>query len=223
MAAAEALPPRQGLETVAAARTRLEALEALHVEKALHAGWSWRQIAEVMGLTKQAVHKKHARRVAEKSAAETDSQRTQLIVKGEARQSVRLAREEAEVLGAERVHADHLLLGLVRGTGAAAAALADAGVTLEGARAAARTLPADPGGAPAGAPGEPLPIAPDARSVLEESLRRAVARGDGHLGVEHLLLAYLRDEDRGAALLAALAVEPATLERLVDERVATPV
>jgi ATP-dependent Clp protease ATP-binding subunit ClpA len=223
MAAADALPPREGLETVAAVRARLERLEALHVENAVRAGWSWRQVAEAMGVTKQAVHKKHARRVAEKLAVEAGGERGRLIVTGEARRSVRLAREEAEALGAARVRPDHLLLGLLRGTGPAAGALGDAGITLARARAAARALPADPVDGPAPAPGERLPIAPDARGVLEESLRRAVARGDGHLGVEHLLLAFLRDEGRGAALLAGLAVDPAALEPLVDERVATPI
>jgi ATP-dependent Clp protease ATP-binding subunit ClpA len=224
IAAAEAQPPEEGLATVAALRARLETLEALHVEKAVRAGWSWRQIAEVMGLSKQAVHKKHARRLADKLAAETAGERKTLLVTGQARQSVRLGREEAEALGAERLRPDHLLLGLLRGTGPAAAALAAVGVTLEPARQAARALPADPGERPPRAPGEPLPVAPDARAVLEESLRVAVRRGDGHLGVEHLLLALLRDDEgRGVALLAALGVEASELERVVDERLATPV
>jgi ATP-dependent Clp protease ATP-binding subunit ClpA len=224
MTAAEAQPPEEGLETVAALRARLEALEALHVEKALRAGWSWRQIAEAMGLTKQAVHKKHARRLAEKLASEPAADRRKLLVTGQARRSVRLGREEAAALGAERLRPDHLLLGLVRGEGPAGEALAAAGVTLERARRAARTLPADPGDDAPRAPGEPLPIASDARAVLEGSLREAVRRGDGHLGVEHLLLALLRDEEgRAVALLTALAVEPAEVERLVDERGASPV
>jgi ATP-dependent Clp protease ATP-binding subunit ClpA len=222
MTAAEALPPEDGLRTVAALRLHLEALEALHVEKAVRAGWSWRRIADVMGVTKQAVHKKHARRLSEKLAAET-AEPTRLIVTGEARRSVRLAREEAAALGAAHVRPDHLLLGLLRGTGPSAAALADAGIVLERARAAAAMLPTGARDGPTGPPRERLPVAPDARAVLEDSRRRAVARGDGHVGVEHLLLAVLREKGRGAALLAALGVEPETLARLVDERLATPV
>ncbi len=44
-------------------RRTLEALEAAQVENAIVAGWSWAQIAEVLGVSKQAVHKKHARRI----------------------------------------------------------------------------------------------------------------------------------------------------------------
>ncbi|MDQ3912547.1 MAG: helix-turn-helix domain-containing protein [Actinomycetota bacterium] len=55
--------PRQGLEAVLALRRTLEALEAAQVENAFVAGWSWAQIAEVLGVSKQAVHKKHAKRI----------------------------------------------------------------------------------------------------------------------------------------------------------------
>jgi DNA-directed RNA polymerase specialized sigma24 family protein len=55
--------PREGLEAVVALRRTLEALEAAQVENAFIAGWSWAKIAEVLGVSKQAVHKKHARRI----------------------------------------------------------------------------------------------------------------------------------------------------------------
>jgi DNA-directed RNA polymerase specialized sigma24 family protein len=55
--------PREGLEAVVALRRTLEVLEAAQVEKAFVAGWSWAKIAEVMGVSKQAVHKKHAGRI----------------------------------------------------------------------------------------------------------------------------------------------------------------
>jgi DNA-directed RNA polymerase specialized sigma24 family protein len=58
--------PREGLEAVVALRRLLEALEAAQVENAFVAGWSWAQIAEVLGVSKQAVHKKHARRIKDK-------------------------------------------------------------------------------------------------------------------------------------------------------------
>jgi biotin operon repressor len=34
------------------------------VEQAIRAGWSWAQVAEALGVTRQAVHKKHLRRLA---------------------------------------------------------------------------------------------------------------------------------------------------------------
>jgi DNA-directed RNA polymerase specialized sigma24 family protein len=58
--------PREGLDAVVALRRLLEALEAAQVENAFVAGWSWAQIAEVLGVSKQAVHKKHARRIRDK-------------------------------------------------------------------------------------------------------------------------------------------------------------
>ena len=55
--------PRAGLEAVVALRRTLEALEAAQVENAFVAGWSWARIAEVLGVSRQAVHKKHAARI----------------------------------------------------------------------------------------------------------------------------------------------------------------
>ena len=62
--------PREGLEAVVALRRLLEALEAAQVENAVVAGWTWAQIAEVLGVSKQAVHKKHARRIRDKYPGE---------------------------------------------------------------------------------------------------------------------------------------------------------
>jgi hypothetical protein len=33
------------------------------VEQAMRAGWSWPQVSEALGVTRQAVHKKHAKRL----------------------------------------------------------------------------------------------------------------------------------------------------------------
>ncbi len=61
VAAATSSPdPEVGLAAVAALRGLVEVLEALQVENARDAGWSWEQIAGVLGVSKQAVHKKHA-------------------------------------------------------------------------------------------------------------------------------------------------------------------
>ncbi len=55
--------PREGLGAAVALRRMLEVLEAAQMENAVVAGWSWAGIAEVLGVSKQAVHKKHARRI----------------------------------------------------------------------------------------------------------------------------------------------------------------
>ena len=53
-----------------ALRRLLEVLEATQVENAIVAGWSWAEIAEVLGVSRQAVHKKHARRIRDKYPGE---------------------------------------------------------------------------------------------------------------------------------------------------------
>ena len=59
--AADSSDPRTGLRAVAALRRLLEQLEALQVDNAREKGWSWQEIAEILGVSRQAVHKKHAR------------------------------------------------------------------------------------------------------------------------------------------------------------------
>jgi DNA-binding MarR family transcriptional regulator len=54
--------PDVGLRAVAALRALAERLEILQVDNARRAGWSWQQIAERLGVTKQTVHRKHGRR-----------------------------------------------------------------------------------------------------------------------------------------------------------------
>ena len=51
--------PAVGLAAVAALRELLESLEALQVANARERGWSWQQIAGALGVSRQAVHKKH--------------------------------------------------------------------------------------------------------------------------------------------------------------------
>ena len=51
--------PAVGLRAVRSLRVLVERLEALQVDNARAKGWSWQQIATLLGLTKQAVHHKH--------------------------------------------------------------------------------------------------------------------------------------------------------------------
>ena len=54
--------PTIGLRAVAALGRLLDQLETLHVRNARAKGWSWQEIADALGVTKQTVHRKHARR-----------------------------------------------------------------------------------------------------------------------------------------------------------------
>jgi DNA-directed RNA polymerase specialized sigma24 family protein len=53
--------PEDGLRAVAALRRLLERLERLHVTNARKRGYSWQEIADELGVSKQAVHKKYAK------------------------------------------------------------------------------------------------------------------------------------------------------------------
>ncbi len=59
---AAATDPDVGLRAVAALRALTERLEILQVDNARRVGWSWQQIAERLGVTKQTVHRKHGKR-----------------------------------------------------------------------------------------------------------------------------------------------------------------
>ncbi|MER7581283.1 RNA polymerase subunit sigma-70 [Kitasatospora sp. NPDC097691] len=61
-AAASSRDPAVGLRAVRALRDLADRLEALQVGNARSQGWSWQDIAVCLGVTRQAVHKKYARR-----------------------------------------------------------------------------------------------------------------------------------------------------------------
>jgi hypothetical protein len=60
-----------GLAAVLALRRLADSLEDSSVETAVREGWSWSEIAEALGVTRQAVHKKHAKRLAAASSPTT--------------------------------------------------------------------------------------------------------------------------------------------------------
>lgn len=54
--------PATGLRAVRSLRELSDRLEVLQVSRARELGWSWHAIADALGVTRQAVHKKHGRR-----------------------------------------------------------------------------------------------------------------------------------------------------------------
>jgi predicted transcriptional regulator len=58
--AAGSQDPAVGLRAVRSLRVLVERLEALQVQNARNSGWTWEQIAQLLGVTRQAVHKKYA-------------------------------------------------------------------------------------------------------------------------------------------------------------------
>jgi hypothetical protein len=55
--------PADALAAVAALRKLADRLEDAAVEQAMRAGWGWPRVAEALGVTRQAVYKKHAQRL----------------------------------------------------------------------------------------------------------------------------------------------------------------
>jgi AraC-like DNA-binding protein len=215
--AARAGEPAVALRAVTALREELLAFERLQVARALDAGQSFGAVARALGISRQAAHRRYRDLVGMSLPDPRELRLTppgRMLVTSEARAAVHLARQEAGALGSGSVGSEHLLLGIVRCPRARVAHLMRArGVTLEAARRAARPTLVD--GAPPPPAQPPPPVAPGpqgisdyARAVFEQSLREAVSRGDGYIGVEHLLLASLADRDGGACrTLDALGVD----------------
>ncbi len=59
---AAAADPAIGLVAVRALRRLTERLESLQVDAARRQGWSWQAIADLLQVSRQAVHQKHGRR-----------------------------------------------------------------------------------------------------------------------------------------------------------------
>lgn len=61
--AADLTDPRAGLRAIASLRVLADSLELRQVEAALRSGMSWQEVADALGVSRQAVHKKYARRI----------------------------------------------------------------------------------------------------------------------------------------------------------------
>jgi ATP-dependent Clp protease ATP-binding subunit ClpA len=192
--------PGQALSAIAELRDRLDELEDVQVENARRFGWSWSEIARPLGISRQAVHHKHATRVLD---GDPDGHRGRMTT-GDVRRCLARARREAAALGHDSVGSDHVLLGLLADD-SAARPLRELGVSPEDVREAVvqrrRTARRRSGVETTTSTREALPL-------REEGL----TAGDA-------LLALLRDETGAAShVLARLGVSAAAIE----ERVARP-
>lgn len=226
---AAAAGPTESLRAITDLRRHLDALEAEQVRGALELGCSWRMIAEALGVTRQAAHRKHAARAAaaRKPSDPPPLTGNRLVVLAPVRSAVALARREAAAAQSRLVGTEHLLTGLVlERKGAAAQALTSLGATIEKVRHCAQVSADQAHGEPetadhdmpawTAAP-DRLPFSRRGRQALEQALREAVRLGDGEMGVEHLLLALLRDEgSRAVRCLARLRITPAMVEEELE-------
>jgi ATP-dependent Clp protease ATP-binding subunit ClpA len=216
----EGRDPETALRALTALRQELETMEPELVQRALLAAASWSQIARALGISKQAAHRKY-RHLSENVPGITAAG-PKILVTSEARRSIQFAREEAKRLGQPAIGTEHILLGILRCKSSHAVKALDAlGVTHQAAsRCLHTTMPGIPSRAEqpeAGAANRGDGVSPHARRILEGSLREALKRGEGYIGVEHLLLALLTDSRNGAVqTLEALKTTPGQIRRQLE-------
>ena len=121
-----------------------------------------------------------------------------------ARKAMQLANAEAERYQCQYIGAEHILLGLIQGTGVAMNVLRNLDVDLKTFRLELEKISA-PG---PDASAEHLPEYPRAKKVIENAIAEARRLKHNYIGTEHLLLGVLRDGDsRGAKVLLNLGLE----------------
>ena len=183
-----------------------EAVVTHFVQAARAAGCPWSQIGAEMGVSKQAAQQAFVAPTAprrRRPRRRPDPAPTFGRWGAGARAAVTRAQEEAAALGHDHVGTEHLLLGLLAGSDAVAAAtLARLGV---GQEAVCRELAATlgPGRGP-GPPGADLAFTPRAKKVLALAAREAAGRRGEAVEAGHLLLAVVRE---GEGLAARILVD----------------
>jgi hypothetical protein len=100
--------PTRSLATLTELRLELDALERVHVARALHAGESFATVAKPLGISRQAAHRRY-RDLAAPPRRQTLSP--------EARTALLRAREEAARYGSDSIDSTHLLLAIARERG----------------------------------------------------------------------------------------------------------
>ncbi|HZX05034.1 Clp protease N-terminal domain-containing protein, partial [Kribbella sp.] len=151
------------------------------------AGKSWVEISAVLGVTKQAAHKRFADSWTSRPAFERYTQRARTVVQAAAD----IARERNH----DFVGTEHLLLAMYKEPGAIAAkVLVKHGITEETVQSAVDA--ASPAGEPKTATldRENPPYTRRAAHVLQGAVGEAVTLGHNYVGTEHLLLAFYRDQ-----------------------------
>jgi hypothetical protein len=198
----ERSPGPQPLDRVALAVKYGEALKGLgddlighFVDEARATGCSWAQIGANLGVTKQAAQQRHrlGRLFARRPGR---GERWFVRFTSEARQVVVVAQEEARNLKHNYIGTEHLLLGLLRDRqGTAAPAFRSAGISLQDVRREVKRIIGTGSEVAAGR----MPFTPRAKKALDLSLRAASARGDSHIGGQHILIGLLEEGEGVAA------------------------
>ncbi|WP_327633458.1 ATP-dependent Clp protease ATP-binding subunit [Kribbella sp. NBC_00482] len=159
------------------------------VDRARGAGKSWVEISTVLGVSKQAAHKRFADSWTSRPAFERYTQRARAVVQA--------AGDIARDRNHDFVGTEHLLLAMYKEPGAIAAkVLVQHGITEDSVRTAVDVQ--SPAGQPSDQPksldADNPPYTRRAAHVLQGAVGEAVTLGHNYVGTEHLLLAFYRDQ-----------------------------
>ena len=166
------------------------------------AGHPWAEISAVLGVTKQAVHKRFS---TPNYTLERFTQR--------ARQVLTEAKAAAVAHGQQYIGTEHLLVALYPPGGLASEVLAELGVTK------AKIKKRLPKGDAKVTVDDPTPFSAHGKEALERALREALGLGHNYIGTEHILLALARtQEGRAAQILTELGVDTTKLGTAVVEK-----
>jgi hypothetical protein len=159
------------------------------VDRARGAGKSWVEISTVLGVSKQAAHKRFADSWTARPAFERYTQRARAVVQAAAG----IARDRNH----DFVGTEHLLLAMYTEPDAIAAkVLVQHGITEDSVRTAVdvQSPAGEPSDQPKSLDAENPPYTRRAAHVLQGAVGEAVTRGHNYVGTEHLLLAFYRDQ-----------------------------
>jgi Clp amino terminal domain, pathogenicity island component len=181
--------PLRALASLVELSGELETAIRVQVARALSAGYSFGDLARVLGISRQAAHRRY-RGLAPHPESGIEGR---LTAAPEALQVVRLARDEAVRRDAVALGSEHVLIAVLRHGGHTARLLHRHGVGLAAARAFVESpkfhsdRPPDPSGLGGGV-----------RRILLEAMRESASRGERQVTVPALLHAALADDDGGA-------------------------
>ncbi|HEX6021501.1 MAG TPA: Clp protease N-terminal domain-containing protein [Solirubrobacter sp.] len=178
--------PTASLRALTELRSEIDALERVHVSRALQAGATFADVARPLGISRQAAH----RRYRDLATAPPPPPRSP-VLSPEARAALIRAREEATRHGSGSIDSEHLLVAIAR-----TARRPPRGLDVELAR---RNF-------------GPPTVNAATPSGFRPSLHALLSRDNGPLKLDHLLRAALEDPDGGARrLLDRLGVAPESL------------
>ncbi|GAA1579401.1 Clp protease N-terminal domain-containing protein [Kribbella hippodromi] len=182
----------QQLATAAATINELtttsDAALGFFVDRARGAGKSWVEISAVLGVSKQAAHKRFADSWTSKPALDRYTERTKAVVAAAAD----VARERNHAF----IGTEHLLLAFFTQPQAVATLVLLAhGITADSVGAAVDVeSPAGPKSAEQTLDADNPPYTRRTAHVLQGAVGEALTLGHNYVGTEHLLLAFYRDQ-----------------------------